>query len=129
MTSFAQLCGDTNPLHTDPTFAATTPFKQPIVHGILVSSAFSTVFGASIEGAVYVSQTLKFVAPVKVGSVVRGEVEVMERKQRRRGVLLTCKTQCKVIGTDKEGEQEEDVLVVDGEAQVLLPRTLQDESS
>ena len=118
VSQFAELCGDTNPLHTDPTFAASTPFGQPIAHGILVSSSFSTIFGASIEGAVYLSQTLKFVAPVPVGSVVRAEVEVLSGEQKKRGVVLTCRTECALKGGESDG-----TTVVQGEAKVMLPRT------
>ena len=90
---FAKICGDTNPLHTDPTFAAGSMFKGTIVHGILVSSLFSTLFGASLHGSIYVSQSLNFKRPVHVGSEVQARMEVLKKERKRSGYMLTCSTQ------------------------------------
>ena len=114
---FAGLCGDKNPLHTDPAFAATTMFRGPIVHGIFVSSLFSTIFGSTVPGSVYVSQDLKFHAPVHVGAPVTATVTIVETGHgppRRRNTMkmLTCKTQA-VLG--------DGTVAVDGIARVLVP--------
>lgn len=68
---FAAVSGDHNPIHTDPAFAATTRFGRCIVHGMLCSSLFSTIFATQIPGSIYVSQSLQFKAPVFVGDAVR----------------------------------------------------------
>ena len=82
---FALLCGDNNPLHIDPEFANTTMFGGTIVHGIFVSSLFSTLFGRSLHGAIYVSQTLNFKQPVYVGAHVRAQIEVLTIERKREG--------------------------------------------
>ena len=64
--SFAELCGDNNPIHLDADFASTTRFKYPIVHGVLVSGLISTLFGRVMSGTIYVKQTLNFKNPVHV---------------------------------------------------------------
>lgn len=64
--SFAQLCGDNNPIHLDKEFARTTRFKSPIVHGVLVSGLISTLFGRVLDGTIYVKQTLNFKNPVHI---------------------------------------------------------------
>ena len=110
--AFAGICGDSNPLHVDPEFAATTMFKAPIVHGILVSSLFSTLFGATVTGSIYVSQDLKFKRPVFVGTPVTAKMEVMTADEKRKGTLLTCSTQVLL---------EDGAVAVQGEAQVLVP--------
>ena len=109
---FAKICGDNNPLHTDPEFASSTIFKGPIVHGILVSSLFSTLFGRSVSGSVYVSQTLKFRKPVRIGATVKARMEVLSIDERSIGKFLNCKTIAYVSGT----------MVIDGEATVLIPQ-------
>jgi len=110
--TFAGICGDDNPLHTNPEFARSTIFKAPIVHGILVSSLFSTLFGGTTQGSIYVSQDLKFKAPVFVGSPVTARMEVVQSDSKRKGVLLTCSTTCVL---------EDGTLAVDGHARVLVP--------
>lgn len=113
VTKFSGICGDNNPLHIDPKFAEGTHFKGTIVHGILVSSLFSTLFGRSISGAIYVSQSLNFKAPVHVGAAVVARVEVLSRQTKRKGELITCSS---IVRLEKCG-----TLVVDGEAKVLIP--------
>ncbi len=66
---FANLTGDINPVHLDPTYAATTPFKKQIVQGVLVSCAFSKVFGTMWPGSkdsYYISQDITYLKPVYV---------------------------------------------------------------
>lgn len=109
---FSGLCGDNNPLHCDPEFAKTTMFKGTIVHGIFVSSLFSTLFGRSITGSVYVSQNLSFKRPVYVGVPVTARMEIINIEERRLGRLMTCNTTV----TLPDG-----TLAVAGEARVLLP--------
>ena len=64
--TFADLTGDDNPLHLDAAFAATTPFKRPIMHGMLSASVFAKVFGRDFggTGGVHLSQMLEFVRPM-----------------------------------------------------------------
>ena len=77
--SFAQVSGDTNPVHLDEDYAAGTIFKQRIAHGMLTASYVSTVFGTRLPGpgAIYVSQTLNFRAPVRIGDHARRRVVQM----------------------------------------------------
>ncbi len=109
--AFAEISGDFNPVHLDAVFAASTRFGRPIVHGMLTASLISTVVGTRLpgKGSIYVSQTLKFIAPVFVGDVVRAEAVVREVLARRRRVVLD--TRCLV------GEKA----VLKGEAVMLAP--------
>ncbi|KDO30561.1 hypothetical protein SPRG_04462 [Saprolegnia parasitica CBS 223.65] len=115
--AFATLTGDTNPLHLDPTFCATTPFGKPVVHGILVSSLFPTVFGATMPGSVYVSQSLRFHKPIFVNDPLTIRIEVTQVKARMR--LVVCATQC----VNKEGE-----IAISGEAKVLIAKPVDEEA-
>ena len=108
---FAGISGDTNPIHLNEEYAATTPFKTRIAHGILTASFISTVLGTKLPGpgCIYMSQNLKFLAPVRVGDTVQARVTVSQLIPNKRRVSL--KTVC-TIG---------DKVVVDGEALVLVP--------
>ena len=110
---FAGLCGDINPLHIDPEFGKTTMFGGTIVHGIFVSSLFSTIFGRSLTGSIYVSQNLTFKRPVHVGKPVTAIIEVQSVDPRKKGDVITCSTIVKL---------EDGSVAVDGVAKVLLPR-------
>lgn len=118
VSSFAAICGDNNPLHVDPEYAETTMFKGTIVHGILVSSLFSTLFGRSISGSIYVSQDLQFKRPVHVGTAITASIEVIQVDKKSKGILLTCSTKCRLDNGD---------LAVDGRAKVLVPSLIADE--
>ena len=65
---FARVTGDNNPLHLDAEFAATTPFKRPIIHGMLGASVFTKVLGTEFPGygSVYLAQTIEFLRPMFV---------------------------------------------------------------
>lgn len=68
VTDFARVTGDNNPLHLDAEFAAQTPFKRPIIHGMLGASVFTKVLGTEFPGygSVYLGQTLDFLRPMFV---------------------------------------------------------------
>ena len=66
--AFAKVSGDDNPLHLDPDFAANTPFKRPIIHGMLGATVFTKILGTQWPGAgsVYMKQTIEFLRPMFV---------------------------------------------------------------
>ncbi len=111
ITAFAEVSGDYNSLHLDGAYAATTRFKERIAHGALLSSFISAVLGTVMPGlgTVYLSQTVKFLAPVKIGDTIQTKVEVIGRDDKKNKVTL--RTCCHV------GDQK----VVDGEAVVYVP--------
>ena len=78
--AFAALTGDSNPLHLDAAYAATTPFKRPIMHGFLGGSVFSRVFGMFFpgEGTIYMRQTMEFMRPMFVDTVYEVIFTVVE---------------------------------------------------
>jgi len=111
VTQFAAVSGDINPIHLSDDYAAQTRFGQRIAHGMFTASLISAVIGTRLPGpgAVYLSQTLRFLAPVKIGDVVAAVVQVAEMVEKGRRVRLEC--QCLVDGKP--------VLV--GEAWVMVP--------
>jgi len=110
---FAEISGDRNPIHLSEHFAAKTPFKGRIAHGLYTASLISAVIGTQMPGpgAIYISQTLRFLAPVKIGDTVNAIVEVTELNEQRLRAELSCK--CKVG----------DLVVLEGEAVVKVPRS------
>ncbi|MBO9639235.1 MaoC family dehydratase [Siphonobacter aquaeclarae] len=76
---FAEVSGDHNPLHLDAEFAATTPFKRPIIHGMLGVSVFSRVIGMEFPGAgsIYVKQTVDFLRPMFVDTPYEARFQVL----------------------------------------------------
>ena len=110
---FADLTGDRNPLHLDAQFARRSRFGRPIAHGLLVAGIISAALGTRLPGAgaIYVSQSLRFLKPVYPGDTVTATVEVTAW-QEDRGVV-TLRTTC--------ANQSGDV-IIDGEAVLLVPR-------
>jgi len=110
--AFAGVSGDTNPIHLHDGFARTTRFGQRIAHGMLSGSYISTVIGTKLPGpgAVYISQTMNFMAPVIAGDTITAVATITAIDDKRRRVTL--KTQC----------LKGDTVVIDGEAVVLVPR-------
>ena len=95
---FSQISGDNNPVHIDAEYAAMTPFKGRIAHGLLTASFISTVFGTQLPGpgAIYVSQTLNFRAPVRFGDEVVAKVVLSELIAGKRRAIFDC--DCSVKG-------------------------------
>ena len=89
---FADLSGDHNPIHLSEHFARKTRFGERIAHGLYTASLISAVLGMYLPGpgAVYLSQTLNFRGPVRIGDVVTISVEVAELVPEGRRVLLRC---------------------------------------
>jgi 3-hydroxybutyryl-CoA dehydratase len=95
---FAELTGDTNPIHLDEEYAAATAFKGRIAHGALTASYVSTVLGTMLPGpgAIYISQSLNFRRPVRIGDEVCASARIVELILERRRVIMTL--DCSVEG-------------------------------
>ena len=109
--AFAGVSGDKNPIHLDEAYAASTRFGTRIAHGMLSASYRSAVLGTRMPGpgAVYMSQTLFFRAPVLIGDVVKVRVEVIE--------LIPAKTRVRFKTVCSVG----DTIVLEGEALMFVP--------
>jgi HAD superfamily hydrolase (TIGR01459 family) len=110
--AFAKVSGDYNPIHVDEEFAATTVFKSRIAHGMLSGAYISALMASRLpgKGSVYLSQTLRFLRPVRIGDDVTVRIEVVELDEKK--AHATLKTTCRL------GRK----LAVDGEATVMVPR-------
>src|SRR5665213_3463817 len=108
---FAEVTGDRNPIHLSEHFAAKTPFGTRIAHGLYTASLISAVLGTRLPGpgAIYISQTLNFRAPVKIGDTVDVSVSVAELTPEKFRARLACLC---AVGDD---------VVLDGEAWVKVP--------
>lgn len=87
---FVDLTGDDNKIHVDVVFAGTTPLKKPVVHGMLGASFISTVIGTKLpgDGALWFSQNLDFLLPVRVGDSITVKAEVVGKISRERIIEL-----------------------------------------
>ena len=87
---FVDLTGDDNLLHTDSTYAAMTSLKKPVAHGMLGASFISTIIGTKLpgDGALWFSQNLEFLLPVRVGDILNVRVEVVGKEERTRVIEL-----------------------------------------
>lgn len=87
--AFGHLSGDLNPLHMDEEFAARTPFKRRVVHGLLTGALVSTTHTQLTgPGFAYVGQELKFLGPVFIGDTLNVEVTVVGKKDAKRILIL-----------------------------------------
>ncbi|WP_082130275.1 MaoC family dehydratase [Kiloniella spongiae] len=107
---FAGVSGDTNPVHIDEEAAKKSVFEGRIAHGMLTASYLSTVLGTRLPGpgCIYLSQSLRFKGPVRIGDTVTAIVRVREIMTSKKRVIL--ETLCQVRGKD----------VLDGEATVMV---------
>ncbi len=108
---FAAMSGDVNPVHLDAEFAASTPFKERIAHGMwsgsLISAALATVLPG--PGTIYLEQNLAFKRPVKVQDTLTVNLTVLAKEAKNR-VLIGCDVR------NQNGQK-----VVTGEARVMAP--------
>ncbi|UYM15043.1 MaoC family dehydratase [Endozoicomonas euniceicola] len=88
---FAKVSGDTNPVHLDKNFAATTQFEDRIAHGMWTSSLISCALATKLPGpgGIYLSQEVKFMRPVKVGDTVTVKLEVLDINERRKRATVS----------------------------------------
>lgn len=110
---FAGITGDFNPAHVNEVEAAKTRFGGRIAHGMLSAGFVSAVLGTRLPGpgTIYMSQTLRFTAPVRIGDTVTARAEVTEVTPKRRVRLATtCRTQ-------------DGTTVLEGEALVYVPES------
>jgi len=110
---FAAVSGDVNPVHLDAAYAATTPFKGCIAHGMLSGAVISAAIAMELPGpgTIYLGQSLRFSLPVRAGDTLTVNLEVTDKKDKRRMVTLDCK----VYNQDVK-------LVVSGTAEVMAPQ-------
>ncbi|WP_147162711.1 MaoC family dehydratase [Pararhodospirillum oryzae] len=108
---FAGVTMDTNPAHVNEEYMKTSPFGGRIAHGMLAAGFISAVLGTRLPGpgAIYVGQSLRFKAPVRIGDTVTATAEVTSLVPAKR--FVTLRTFCTVAGK----------VVVDGEATVMVP--------
>jgi acyl dehydratase len=106
-----KISGDFNPLHRDVDFAASTPFKKPIIHGALIASVFSRVMGMEFpgSGSVYLKQVSEFKRPLFVGQTYQAKFEVDSINE----VKHTAEIKTQVF------EMERGKLMVDGIASIM----------
>ena len=111
VTLFAGVSGDTNPLHVNAEYAAASRFEGRVAHGMLTASLISAVIATRLPGAgaIYLSQSLRFTAPVRLGDTVTARATVTGVDGERRRVRLA--TVCSTAET----------VVIDGEAEVWVP--------
>ena len=109
--TFGDLTGDHNPLHFDEEHARRTRFAQPISHGMLTGSLFSPIIAHQLpgEGAIYLSQSLRFVAPVFAGDTITALVTVTRVREDKQIVTLDG------VARNQRGE-----VVIKGESVVLV---------
>jgi 3-hydroxybutyryl-CoA dehydratase len=112
--TFGDLSGDYNPLHFNDEWAKTTMFRGRIAHGILTAAYVSAAIGMHLPGpgTIYMSQSMRFLGPVRIGDTITARVEVISLNDEKQRVTL--KTTC----TNQDGK-----VVLDGEALVTLMKS------
>ncbi len=110
---FARISGDTNPVHLDETYAATTQFGKRIAHGLISAGLISATLANDLPGpgSIYLSQSLSFKAPVYLNDTITATIELTAYRESRR--IATFKTTC---------HNQEGKLILEGEAVVLAPK-------
>jgi 3-hydroxybutyryl-CoA dehydratase len=108
--TFADLVGDHNPIHLDETYAATTRFGRRIAHGMMAAGLISAAIATGWPGAIYLSQTLEFRAPVYLNDTVSAKVTVTAVRPDK--PVITFRAVC---------TNQDETIVLEGEAVCLVP--------
>jgi len=111
--TFADVSSDCNPAHVDKDYPKTTMFKKQIVHGMLVGSLFSAIFGVDLPGlgSIYTKQSLKFIRPVYFDDEIEARVTVKAINQEKGRVVFDC------VAKNQDGDT-----VIVGEAEIMPPK-------
>lgn len=111
--TFARLSKDDNPLHLDADYASQTIFKKRVVHGILVISMFSKIFGTIFpgNGGIYLSQTSKFIKPAYLDDELTAVATLTSFDNESKRGIFKCET------FNSKGE-----LILAGESRMLFPK-------
>lgn len=109
--TFAGIVGDFNPIHVDKEFAEKSMFGQRLAHGMLSASFISAAIGTGLPGinSIYMSQDSRFLKPVFIGDTITAKVEVTEKIDEKRRLVLHTTV------TNQRGE-----MVIDGEAKIMV---------
>mmetsp|Transcript_27932 Transcript_27932/g.63951 ORF Transcript_27932/g.63951 Transcript_27932/m.63951 type:complete len:206 (-) Transcript_27932:39-656(-) len=118
--AFGMLVGDLNPIHFELNAGRGSGHKRPIVHGILASSLFSSIFGTLIPGSMYRAQELAFRSPIFVDEAVTAHIVVTRTRLIKRldGVLIDCDTTISQKDTIVDAEKKS--ILISGTAQIWL---------
>ena len=108
---YAGITGDFNPMHVNQAYAEKTRFGGRLAHGMLTAGLISAVLGTRLpgEGSIYMSQSLRFMRPVRIGDTITARIEVIE--------LLPDKQRVRLATSCRNQHQEK---VLDGEALVMM---------
>lgn len=108
---FSELSLDKNPVHLNDEYAKNSIFKQPICHGLLVSSLISAVIANDLpgNGSIYLAQDLQFKKPVYHGDTITAEVTILEIKKEKNIIILN------TICTNNNGD-----IVIEGKAVIKI---------
>lgn len=112
--AFARISEDDNPIHIDEEHAFNSIFEKRVVHGVLLLSMFSKIFGTIYpgNGAIYLSQTAKFIKPAFIGDTICAKAKLINfDKEKFQGVFLT------------ECYNDHEKLLLTGEAKILFPKS------
>ena len=113
---FARISEDNNPIHIDDQYAAESIFKKRVVHGVLLTSMFSKIFGTIYpgNGGIYLSQTSKFLKPAFIGDLIKAKVTLISFDgEKKQGIFVT------------ECFNDSGTLILVGEAKILFPKTFE----
>jgi 3-hydroxybutyryl-CoA dehydratase len=111
---FARISEDNNPIHINKEHALNSIFKKRVVHGVLLVSMFSKIFGTLYpgKGAIYLGQSSKFLKPAFIGELIKAKAKLISfDDDNKKGIFST------------ECFNESDTLILVGEAKILFPKT------